>query len=160
MKNWWYLRFPKYYLDNSRRIVGNDEVERRWLGRHWQWINISRTKVPTTDSLHRNKKDSLVQKKWGKRESHGCFRVPQLAWLLFDRQTVVDSLHWDPMIALWKQNSAELDSVEYYTKNRGLAKPWLAKQDTIPNPNPYKNAIKKHFQKGAIDWLLLFLLTS
>ncbi len=127
--------------------VGNDEVERRWLGRHWQWINTSRTKVPTADSLHRNKKDSLVQKKWGKRESHGCFRVPQLAWLLFDRQTVVDSLHWDPMIALWKQSSAELDSVEYYTKNRGLAKPWLAKQDTIPNPNPHSNKIKQHFQK-------------
>lgn len=72
------------------------------------------------------------QKTQSKRQSHGCFRQPQLAAKMLFERVVADSTDGTPFVSQRSPNKVEMDSTKYYTQlHPNLKEEWLKRQDTL-----------------------------
>lgn len=149
--DWWRHRDKV----QERKTKSRKKIRYQWRSPQWRfWVK----------RKHANKKSKandsmayfleLIWERWlwlhgqktqSKRQSHWCFRQPQLAAKMLFERVVADSTDWTPFVSYWNPNKIELDSAKYYTEiHPELKEAWLKKQDTI----------KKNTQKDTIKTLL------
>ncbi len=94
------------------------------------------------------------QKTQSKRQSHGCFRQPQLAAKMLFERVVADSTDWTPFVSQRTPNKTEMDSTKYYTQiHPALKDERLKRQDTLKASNQ-KDTIEALLQKKKDNTIL------